>query len=212
MSKIAKPAVVAAIIGPIQNISGWLIAGSVASTIHTDIWPGYVGVRQTISELASPESPVLLIMSSFFVLGGVLSLIAGVYARALAWPGRAAIFIGGLCMFGITVYPTPLIGYSVEHRVFAIVSFVLFSAWPLLSMRFGKSAPRLLRPAVSIAVTLIFTAVSLWFLFTWTDPTAPTTGVLERLLSFIQTAWLSVVVLDTWRAQKLAGSNNSLAS
>jgi hypothetical protein len=202
MSNIAKPAVVAAIIGPIQNISGWLIAGTIASTVHTQIWPGYDGVRQTISELASPESPVLLIMSAFFVLGGVLSLIAGVYARALAWPGRLAIFIGGLCMFGITIYPTPLIGYSVEHRVFAIVSFVLFSAWPLLSMRFSKSAPVLLRPLASILATVVFTAVSLWFLFTWTDPTAPLTGVLERLLSFIQTAWLSVVVLSAWREQR----------
>jgi len=204
MSKIAKPAVIAAIIGPIQNVSGWLIAGTIASTVHTRVWPGYDGVRQTISELASPQSPVLLIMSAFFVLGGVLSLIAGAYAKALAWPGRLAIFIGGLCMFGITIFPTPLIGYSTEHRVFAIVSFVLFSAWPLLSMRFGKSAPRLLRPAASVASTLMFTAVSLWFLFTWTDPSAPLTGVLERLLSFIQTAWLSVVVLSAWREQKRA--------
>ena len=202
MSNIEKPAVVAAIIGPIQNISGWLIAGTIASTIHTSIWPGYDGVRQTISELASPESPVLLIMSAFFVLGGVLSLIAGVWAKALAWPGRIAIFIGGVCMFGITIYPTPLIGYSTEHRVFAIISFVLFSAWPLLSMRFSKTAPLLLRPLASIIATAVFTAVSLWFLFTWTDPSAPFTGALERLLSFIQTAWLSVVVLSAWREQK----------
>ncbi len=202
MSKVAKPAVVAAIIGPIQNISGWLIAGIIASTVHTETWPGYDGVRQTISELASPESPVTPIMSAFFVLGGVLSLIAGIYARALAMPGRVAIFIGGLCMFGITIYPTPLIGYSVEHRVYAITSFVLFSAWPLLSMRFRKTAPILLRPLASIAATVVFTIVSFWFLFTWTDPTAPATGVLERLLSFIQTAWLSVVVLSAWRGQR----------
>jgi hypothetical membrane protein len=202
MSKIARPAAIAAVIGPIQNVAGWLIAGIIASTIHTEIWPGYDGVRQTISELASPQSPVLLIMSAFFLLGGVLSLITGVYAGALAWPGRIAIFVGGLCMFGITVFPTPLIGYSVEHRVFAIVSFVLFSAWPLLSMRFGKDKHVLLRPLVSIIATVIYTVISFWFLFTWTDPTSPYTGVLERLLSFIQTAWLSFVVLTVWRSQR----------
>ena len=202
MSKIARPAAIAAIIGPIQNVSGWLIAGIIASTVHTTIWPGYDGVRQTISELASPESPVLLIMSAFFVLGGVLSLITGIYAGELAWPGRVAIFIGGLCMFGITVFPTPLIGYSVEHRVFAIVSFVLFSAWPLLSMRFSKEAHVLLRPLSSIIATVIYTVISFWFLFTWTDLSSPNTGVLERLLSFIQTGWLSFVVLTVWLSQK----------
>jgi hypothetical protein len=202
MSKIAKPAVVAAIIGPVQNVMGWLTAGVIASTVHTATWPGYDGVRQTISELASPESPALGIMSAFFVLGAVLSLVVGIYARALSLPGRIAIFIGGLCMVGITVFPTPLIGYSVAHRVFAIISFVLFSAWPLLSMRLGPKAPLLLRPISSVASTLIFTAVSLWFLFTWTDPSAPLTGVLERLLSFIQTAWLSVVVLSAWAHQR----------
>ena len=201
MSKIARPAVVAAIIGPIQNVAGWLIAGIIASTIHTAIWPGYDGVRQTISELASPQSPVLLIMSAFFVLGGVLSLVTGLYAKALAWPGRLAIFIGGLCMFGITIFPTPLIGASTEPRVFAIISFVLFSAWPLLSMRLNPRAHVLLRPLASIIATVIYTVISFWFLFTWTDPTSPITGVLERLLSFIQTAWLSIVVLTVWRAQ-----------
>ena len=202
MSKIARPAAIAAIIGPIQNIGGWLIAGTIASTVHTTIWPGYDGVRQTISELASPESPVLLIMSAFFVLGGILSLITGIYAAALGLPGRIAIFVGGLCMFGITIFPTPLIGYSTEHRIFAIVSFVLFSAWPLLSMRVSKDAHVLLRPTASIIATIVYTVVSFWFLFTWTDPTAPLTGVLERLLSFIQTAWLSFVVLAVWRSQR----------
>ena len=202
MSKIQTPALVAAVIGPIQNVSGWLIAGIIASTIHTETWPGFDGVRQTISELASPESPVAWIQSSFFVLGGILSLITGLYAGALALPGRIAIFVGGLCMFGITVFPTPLIGSSTEHRVFAIISFVLFSAWPLLSMRFGKDKPILLRPVATIIATVIYTIISFWFLFTWVDLSSPNTGVLERLLSFIQTAWLSVVVFSAWSHQK----------
>jgi hypothetical protein len=105
-------------------------------------------------------------------------------------------------MFGITIFPTPLIGASTEHRVFAIISFVLFSAWPLLSMRFSKDAHVLLRPIASLTATVIYTVISLWFLFTWTDPASPITGVLERLLSFIQTAWLSFVVLSVWRAQR----------
>jgi hypothetical protein len=60
-------------------------------------------------------------------------------------------------MFGITIFPTPLIGSSAEHRFFAIVSFVLFSAWPLLSMRFGKDKHVLLRPLSSIVATVVYT-------------------------------------------------------
>ena len=81
-------------------------------------------VRQTISDLAAYESPVQLVMSSFFILGGVLTLIASIYARTFAFPGRVVLFIAAIRTFGLTIFPTPLIGYSIWHRVFAISSFV----------------------------------------------------------------------------------------
>ena len=117
MKPIGKPAFIAAIIGPIQSVLGWVIAGA--------LWAEYNPVTQTISDLAAPESPVNLIMSGFFVFGGVLTLIASIYARTLALPGRIALFLSAIATFGLTIYPTPLIGYSVEHRIFAIVSFAL---------------------------------------------------------------------------------------
>ncbi len=61
MKPIEKPAFIAALIGPIQSVLGWSIAGA--------LWVGYDPVRQTISDLAANESPVQLIMSSFFILG-----------------------------------------------------------------------------------------------------------------------------------------------
>lgn len=70
MKPIAKVAFIAAIIGPVQSVLGWLIAGS--------LWPGYDPTKQTISDLAATESPVNWIMSSFFVFGGILTLIAAV--------------------------------------------------------------------------------------------------------------------------------------
>jgi hypothetical membrane protein len=59
MKPIGKPAFIAAIIGPIQSVLGWVIAGA--------LWPEYNPVTQTISDLAAPESPVNWIMSGFFV-------------------------------------------------------------------------------------------------------------------------------------------------
>lgn len=187
LGRIGKPALYAAYIGPFQSAAGWLIAGS--------MWPGYDPVRQTISDLAANESPVQLIMSSFFVLGGVLTLIAASYGRTLAMPGRVALFVAAICTFGLTIFPTPLIGYSIEHRVFAIASFVLSAGWPLLAMRKRADAPWIIRPTASIIGTALQTILALWFLSSWTDPANMTVGVWERVVAVSQALYVSVVLI-----------------
>ncbi|MFM6968083.1 MAG: DUF998 domain-containing protein [Microbacteriaceae bacterium] len=194
MPSIGIAAVVAAIIGPIQSISGWLIAGSV--------WPGYDPIRQTISDLAAPESPVAGIMSSFFILGGTLTIIAGRFARPLALPGRIALVMSGLATYGLTIFPTPLIGYSVPHRIFAITSFVLCAGWPLLAMRSQRDAPWILRPVASITATAAQTALAVWFLLTRTDPANDSVGVWERVVVTQQALYLSAVVLVVFAAER----------
>ena len=190
---IGKPALYAAYIGPFQSAAGWLIAGS--------MWPGYDPVAQTISELAANESPVQLIMSSFFVLGGVLTLLAAIYGRTLAMPGRVALFVAAICTFGLTIFPTPLIGYSIEHRVFAIASFVLSAGWPLLAMRKRADAPWIIRPMASIIGTGLQAGLALWFLSTWTDPTNTTEGLWERVVAVSQAAYVSVVLVVCYFSQ-----------
>ena len=187
MKPIARIAVVAAIIGPIQSALGWTIAGS--------MWPGYDPIRQTISDLAANESPVKWIMSSFFVFGGILTLIAAIYARTLGFPGRVALFISAICTFGLTIFPTPLVGYSLMHRIFAISSFALSAGWPLLAMRVRKDAPWIIRPTATMIGTTLQTALALWFLSTWTDPTNMYVGVWERVVAVSQAVYVSVVVL-----------------
>ncbi len=193
LGRIGKPALYAAYIGPIQSAAGWLIAGS--------LWPGYDPVRQTISDLAANESPVQLIMSAFFVLGGVLTIIAAIYGRTLAMPGRVALFVAALCTFGLTIFPTPLIGFSIEHRVFAIASFVLSAGWPLLAMRKRKDAPWIIRPTASIIGTALQTVLALWFLSSWTDPTNTTVGVWERVVAVSQALYVSVVLVVCYFSQ-----------
>ncbi len=204
MKSIGKPAFVAAIIGPIQSVLGWVIAGS--------LWPGYDPVKQTISDLAANESPVNWIMASFFVFGGTLTLIASIYARTLALPGRVALFLSAICTYGLTIFPTPLIGYSLMHRVFAIASFVLSAGWPILAMRFRKDAPWLIKPAASIIGTVLQTVLALWFLSTWTDPTATTVGVWERVVAVSQSLYISAVVIVIYLQQKVKFKNTKSSS
>jgi hypothetical membrane protein len=194
MKPIGRPALIAALIGPVQSVLGWVIAGA--------LWTGYDPVRQTISDLAANESPVKLIMSSFFVLGGTLTLIASIYARTLAMPGRVALFISAICTYGLTIFPTPLIGYSTMHRIFAITSFVLSAGWPLFAMRFRKDAPWILRPAASIIATALQAALALWFLSTWTDPAATDVGVWERVVAVSQSLYVSIVIIVVYLRQR----------
>ena len=191
MKTIGKPALFAAILGPVQSVLGWVIAGA--------LWPGYDPIRKTISDLAADDSPVQWIQSSFFILGGTLSLIAAIYARSFAMPGRGVIFLGGLATYGFTYFTTPSQDSSSEmHRVFAIISFVLFSAWPLFSMRISGSYPWVLRPVGAIVATLGFTVISLWFLSTWTNPDATNVGLVERIIATAQTTYLSAVIWIAW--------------
>ena len=194
MRLIEKPAVVAAIIGPIQSVLGWTIAGS--------LWAGYNPVKQTISDLAANESPVQWIMSSFFVLGGILTLIVAAYAKSFALPGRIALLVSAICTFGLTIFPTPLIGYSIWHRVFAISSFVLSAGWHLFAMRAASDAHWLLKPPAAIIGTGLQTALALWFLSTWTDPNATDVGVWERVVAISQSVYVSVVVIGVYLSQR----------
>jgi hypothetical membrane protein len=187
MKPIGNPAFIAAIIGPIQSVLGWTIAGS--------LWVSYDPVKQTISDLAANESPVKWIMSSFFVLGGTLTLIAAIYARTFALPGRIALFISAICTYGLTIFPTPLVGYSLMHRIFAITSFALSAGWPIFAMRFRKDAPWIIRPTASIIGTVLQTALALWFLSTWTDVNNTTVGVWERVVAVSQSLYVSAVVI-----------------
>ena len=199
MERIEKPALVAAIIGPIQSVLGWTIAGA--------LWVGYDPVKQTISDLAANESPVQGIMSAFFVLGGILTLIATVYAKTFAMPGRVALFVAAICTFGLTIFPTPLVGYSIWHRIFAISSFVLSAGWHLFAMRTRKDAPWILKPPAAIIGTALQTALALWFLSTWTDPNATDVGVWERVVAVSQSLYVSVVVIVIYLGQRSKGTS-----
>lgn len=196
MKPIGKPALIAAIIGPIQSVMGWVIAGA--------LWAEYDPVTQTISDLAATESPVNWIMSGFFIFGGILTMIVSVSARTLALPGRIALFLSAIATFGLTIFPTPLVGYSVAHRVFAISSFALSAIWPILAMRFRKDAPWIIRPVASIIGTTFQLAIAIWFLSTWTDPETTNVGVWERVVTVSQALYGSVVVITIFLGSKKA--------
>lgn len=200
MERIGKAAAVAAVIGPIQSIAGWTISGLIRGD-------NYDPFRQPISDLAALDSSTFWLQSSFFMLGATLWIMASFSARAFSWPGRLALLISGLATIGLTVFPTPTQTTSSElHRFFAIVQFVLMTAFPLLAMRFDRRYHWLIRPPAAIAATVFLTAIALWFLAVWVDPTATNVGLVERIIAVAQTFYLSALVLIIYRSQKRSSS------
>jgi hypothetical membrane protein len=197
MQLIGIWAVIAATLGPIQNVLGWGISGA--------LWPGYDPIAKTISDLAADDSPVKWIQSSFFLFGALLTLVGAWSARAFALPGRIALGMAGVAALGYTFYATPSqIGYSDEHRFYATVAFVLFSAWPILAMRFDKRYHWALRPIGAISATVSMGLTTLWFLLTWLEPGQPIVGLSERVIAVMQVLWLSFAIWAQYLHQQKA--------
>lgn len=200
MKRIGLAALIASTIGPVQSILGWVISGA--------LWPGYDPIRKTISDLAADDSPVQAIQTNFFFLGATLTVIGAISARTLALPGRITLLLAGLATYALAIFTTPSqTGHSDAHRIAASISFVLMSAWPLLSMRFDRRYPWVVRPAAAIGATLGLTVISIWFLMTWLDPNTAVVGLSERVIVTAQVLWLSFTVWTCWLIERDAETN-----
>ncbi|MEY4961420.1 MAG: hypothetical protein RLZZ249_117 [Actinomycetota bacterium] len=195
MPAIGLWAVIAATLGPIQNVLGW--------TISAALWPGYDPIAKTISDLAADDSPVKWVQTSFFLFGSSLTLIAAWSAKALGKPARVTLFLAGLASFGFTIFATPTqTSYSDAHRLFASVAFLLFSIWPLLAIHRSKAYHWSLRPTGAISATLVMGLTTLWFLLTWLEPGQPMVGLSERVIAVMQVLWLSFVIWAQYLHQR----------
>lgn len=199
MQLIGLWAIIAATIGPVQNVLGWTISGFLV--------PGYDPISKTISDLAADGSPVKWIQSSFFLAGSLLTLMAALSAKSLAFPGRVALFFAGLAGFGYTYFPTstPVSGPN-WHVIFATIAFTLFSAWPVLSMRFDRRYHWSLRPLAAVTAASTMGVTTLWFLVTWLEPGQPIVGLSERVIAVMQVLWLSFVIWSQWLHQRKLAS------
>jgi hypothetical membrane protein len=193
-----------AVLGPVQSVLGWSLSAA--------LWPGYDPITQTISELASPESPVRYLQSSFFILGALIDIVVALRFTVIAKPARVLIFLGGLATIGLTVFPTPLVGISEHHRVFATISFVIFSVWPVFGMRFSRDWPPIVRPLASIVGTLILGAIAFGFLAIWTNPEIQTAGFWERAVTTSQAIYPALVIFLSWRFMKNHSRNSTISN
>lgn len=195
VGKIEVPALIATTLGPIVTFLGYTIAAM--------MWPGFDGAVHTISDLAANDSPVMIFMSSVFLFGALCDAVVAYYAKAFDIKARYLIGIAAVATVGLTVFNTPSQeGHSVPHRIFAILSFVLFSIWPLFAMRKGEDVPPLLRPRFSIWGTVFLVLVSIWFLSLWVDKHSMIMGLGERIGVAVQGLYPAIVIWHSWLWQR----------
>jgi hypothetical membrane protein len=188
---IGKPALWSATIAPLITSGGYVIAGA--------SWPGYDPVVHAISDLAADDSPVQAYVSILFLVGALSDIIVSHYAKAFALPGRIAILLGAIATIGLTVFTTPSqTDSSAAHRIFASLSFLIFTIWPLLAMRRGQGVPPMLRPLPSIIGALVLGAISIWFLTLWLDPNAQIMGLSERIVVLVQAVYPAFVLWHSY--------------
>lgn len=201
LQRIHRPALVAAILGPIQVVVGFNLAQA--------LWPEFDPVAKTISDLAADDSPVQALMTSFFYFGGTLSFLVAGWAKSFSMAGRITIALAGLATYGLAFFTTPdQYSSSLAHRIFAIISFVLSAGWPLMAMRFDKRYPWILRPTGAIIGTTLLTASALIFLASWADPASTMTGVWERVIAVSQTWYLALVIWICWFSERKLRSHS----
>ncbi|MFF8882979.1 DUF998 domain-containing protein [Streptomyces flaveolus] len=170
---------------PILLIGGWAVAALLTG-------PAYDPSTQTISVLGSYGASGFWVMNGAFLALGLCHLLTAWGLRAASAAGRVALGGGGLAAFAVVLLPAPSSGGSLRHGTVAVVGFALLALWPVLAMDGDGSAPWALRPAPSIAVTVLMAVGGAWFLFEMTRHGAA--GVAERVVTFAQSLWPFVVV------------------
>ncbi|MER3389142.1 MAG: DUF998 domain-containing protein [Microcella sp.] len=185
---VAGPALISSLLAPV-----FFIGGTVAAELA---WPGFDPVAMTISELAAGDAPTRVFMTLMFVLTGVCHLVTAVFARGLAWPGRAALALAGVALFAVAAFPLPAVGQSSpEHRYSAMAGFVLLALWPVLSMRLSRRYPWLVRPLGATLSTLAVGAACVAFAWIEASPDPALVGLAERVAAYLESLWPAVVVL-----------------
>jgi hypothetical membrane protein len=202
---VHRPALVSSALAPIFFIGGTLVSEA--------LWPEFDPVRQTISELAAGDAPTRVFMTVMFALTGVSHLITAIYAVGIGRVGRLALGLAGVATLGVAAFPLPTMATSSEeHRLAAILGFVLLAIWPALGMRFSREFPWLIRPVGAFIGTAVMATICFWFLAVWPSPETGYVGLVERAAANLESLWPAVVVAALFLRQRRDHRDSVLSS
>ncbi|MGW0811896.1 DUF998 domain-containing protein [Streptomyces viridiviolaceus] len=169
---------------PVLLIGGWTVAAVLEG-------PAYDPVSQTISVLGAYGASGFWVMTVAFLALGACHLLTAWGLKAAAFAGRVALGGGGLSAVAVVLLPAPSSGGSLRHGTVVAVGFTLLAVWPVLAAQGAGAAPWALRPAPSVAVTVLMAVGGAWFLIEMHRH--GDVGVAERVVTSVQSVWPFVV-------------------
>ncbi|MGI8678530.1 MAG: DUF998 domain-containing protein [Jatrophihabitans sp.] len=186
-------ALVSSVSAPVFLVGGWVAAQAVQP-------PGYDAVHDTISALARHGLDHRWIMTLGLAGLGVAHFVTSVGLSALRWWSRLVLALAGVSTALVAVLAEPYRGSSSAHAVCAAIGFVTLALWPATAARYGsKPRPFVLRPSVAWSVTVLSSALLIWFAVTLSSGPV---GVSERLLTAQQALWPLIVVVTLRRVPR----------
>ncbi|WP_369405693.1 DUF998 domain-containing protein [Streptacidiphilus anmyonensis] len=186
MRGVAWWAVLSSVLAPVVLVSGWLVSAALQG-------PGYDPQTDTISELAGSGAVDPWMMAGAIGTLGVCHLVTALGLRAAGALGRIALALGGVAAVLVAFSPVPMSGGSMRHSSSVVVGYAFLAVWPALAaFRRRDRQAWALRPALAVAVSVLFLLGALWFADEeWGHGDA---GLVERVLTSGQALWPLVVV------------------
>ncbi|MEV6175051.1 DUF998 domain-containing protein [Streptomyces sp. NPDC051954] len=176
---------------PVLLIGGWTVAARLEG-------PAYDPAHQTISVLAAYGSAGFWVMSGALFALGICHFTTAWGLRPASFAGRLALGAGGVAAVVVALVPPPTSGGSLRHGSAVVVGFTLLAVWPVLAAVRRGVPPWGLRPAPSIAATVLMVVSALWFVIEMQQQNGAI-GVAERLVTSMQALWPFVVVASCLR-------------
>jgi hypothetical membrane protein len=173
----------------------FLIAGCTVATVLQP--PSFNWLASTVSALTVRQAADPWLMTAAFAVTGACEMATALALRPAAMPGRLILAMGGAASVLVAANPEH-VGGSLTHGLWAAVTFMAVTAWPIGAWRRGPSAPWGLRPAVSAVAVVTLLALLAWFL-TELITTGAMTGLAERFMGAAEVGWPLAVVLSCRR-------------
>ena len=147
-----RTAVASATVAVVTLVGGWTWAADLVGN-------GFDPRSESISALASLETPHRWVMTFALVATGVAHLVTAWAVGAARATGRALLAAGGVATLLVALLPLPArTGSSAAHTVVATASFALLAVWPLFAARRGGPPvlhPRVARPAAGVLLLAV---------------------------------------------------------
>ncbi|MGG5257843.1 DUF998 domain-containing protein [Phycicoccus avicenniae] len=184
-----RTAVASATVASVALVGGWTWAAGL-------VGGGFDPTAESISALASLETPHRWVMTTALVVTGVAHLVSAWALGAARPTGRIALAAGGAATLLVALLPLPSrTGSSAAHTAVATLSFGLLALWPLLAAR--RDGPAVLdrRVAFPAGAVLVLAVASLTV-----DTGGGVFGLHERVVAVLTVLWPLVTAVGVWWA------------